>query len=237
MKYENFYREREFDSRVSCLKRFMPTGGATVTLPDRVRQLLGPTHAAIEQTPFARALIAGTIDRAAYSRAVAQLAHLHSAVEDALAARHEFAPLYRPADMARTDAIACDLVALGHFPDDPTELTAAQCNQIAQWATATPWKLIGALYVLEGSRMGSMALVRPLSKALNVEVRPGVGLDYHLTGMATRPQCWQQFRAQLAALPLTDDQQADVCNGATATMDALHALYASFAVHAETATV
>lgn len=204
-----------------------------MTLPDRVRQLLGPTHAAIEQTDFARAMIGGTIDRAAYCRGMAQLAHLHGAVEEALAVHPEFAPLYRSADMSRTDAIACDLVALGHFPDDPTDATAAQCALISQWSAASPWKLVGALYVLEGSRMGSMALVRPLSKALGVEVRPGTGLDYHLTGIATRPQTWQQFRGTLAALPLTDAQQAAVCDGGTATMDALHAMYAAFPVAAE----
>jgi heme oxygenase len=208
-----------------------------VTLPDRVRQLLGPTHAAIEQTDFARAMIGGTIDRAAYCRGLAQLAHLHAAVEEALAAHPEFAVLYRAADMSRTDAIACDLVALGHFPDDPTDATAAVCSLVAGWSSAAPWRLVGALYVLEGSRMGSMALVRPLSQALAVEIRPGAGLDYHLTGIATRPQTWQQFRGILAALPLTDAQQQAVCDGATATMDALHALYAAFPVAAEVAAV
>lgn len=201
-----------------------------MTLPDRVRQLLGPTHAAIEQTDFARALVAGTIDRPAYCRGLAQLAHLHAALEDAFAGRPEFAPLYRPADMARTDAIACDLAALGGFPDDPTEPTERACGAIREWAASSPWKLVGALYVLEGSRMGSMALVRPLSKALGVEVRPGTGLDYHLAGMPTRPQTWGQFRGTLAGLPLTADQQADVCAGAAETMDGLFALYSALPV-------
>jgi heme oxygenase len=201
-----------------------------VTLPDRVRQLLGPTHAAIEQTAFARAMIGGTIDRAAYSRGLDQLGVLHSALEDALATRPEFVALYDPARMTRTDAIACDLVALGGEPAGPTDATDALCAAIRGWAAASPWKLVGALYVLEGSRMGSMALVRPLSKALGVEVRPGTGLDYHLAGIATRPQDWQRFRATLAGSPLTESQQADVCAGAVGTMDGLFALYAALPV-------
>lgn len=198
-----------------------------MTLPDRVRQLLGPTHAAIEQTDFARGMIGGTIDRDSYCRGLDQLGVLHSAVEDALAARPEVAPLYRPADMSRTDAVACDLIALGGDPTGPTPETESLCAAVREWAATSPWKLVGSLYVLEGSRMGSMALVRPLSKALGIEVRPGTGLDYHLAGIATRPQDWQRFRGTLAGLPLTDSEQADVCAGATATMDGLFALYAA----------
>lgn len=201
-----------------------------MTLPDRIRQLLGPTHAAIEQTGFARAMIGGTIDRPAYCGGLAQLSVLHAALEDALAGWADVAPLYRPADMARADAIGHDLAVLGGFAGDPVEATQRLCSSFREWAADAPWKLAGALYVLEGSRMGSMALVRPLSKALAAEVRPGTGLDYHLAGIATRPQAWQQFRQTLAGLPLTDREQADVCAGATATMDGLFALYAGLPV-------
>lgn len=75
--------------------------------------------------------------------------------------------------------------------------------------------------------MGSMALARPLAKALGVPPHPGAGLDYHLDGVATRPMKWQQFRATLSALPLPEPQRDDVTAAAVEVMRGLCELYAN----------
>ncbi|WP_439627320.1 biliverdin-producing heme oxygenase [Gemmata sp.] len=202
-----------------------------MTLPDRIRQAIATDHTAIEDTPFARAMTMGAIDRDAYADGLRELYHLHAAVEAALgiaaAECREVAALFHPGHMTRSTLIAADLVALGSLPAvEPGAAVAAFAGELAGWAADRPWALLGPLYVLEGSRMGSMVLVRSLAPALRVDRRPGAGLDYHLDGIPTRPQEWQRFRAALAAAPLTDEQQADALAAAVATMRTLVALYA-----------
>jgi heme oxygenase len=201
---------------------------------DQIRQSLGPIHAAIEQTPLAKSMIGATVDRIDYCRAMAQMGIIHAALEQALGETNH--PIYRPDDMARATIIATDLANLGYDgPIEPTESTARLVNQFEAWSIESPWKLIGALYVLEGSRMGSMALVRPVAKALGVEVRPGTGVDYHLDGMATRPQAWGRFKAELAATVLTLEQDDEIADAAVVTMSGLYSLYAGAEVSADVA--
>jgi heme oxygenase len=202
-----------------------------VTLPDKIRQAIAADHTAIEDTPFARAMTTGAIDRDAYAEGLRDLYHLHAAVESALGAAaaecREVAALFHPDHMTRSTLIAADLVELGSLPaGEPGPVVAKFAGELAGGAAAKPWALLGPLYVLEGSRMGSMVLVGSLAPALGVDRRPGMGLDYHLDGIATRPQEWQRFRAALAAAPLTDEQQADALAAAVSTMRALVALYA-----------
>jgi heme oxygenase len=207
-----------------------------VTLPDRLRAAIAATHTSIEQTPLAAAMIGGTISRDEYADWLTSFAHLHAELESALADCPPAAGVYRPADMARTPLLARDRQ---HFPLDPLDrvppVAAELADHFGEWKATAPHKLLGALYVLEGSRMGSMALVRPLALAFGLTPQPGVGLDYHLDGIAARPQRWAEFRAVLAAVPLTDDQQADVCEAAVAVMKGLCELYSTADVATATA--
>jgi heme oxygenase len=152
---------------------------------------------------------------------------LHEALEDELAAHAETRDFFTP-DMARTDALRGDLAALGADEVDiPLGETLQLAELIRAWAAEAPWKLFGALYVFEGSRMGSMFLVRPVARALGVPVEPGQGIDYHLDGIERRPQTWAAFKTRLNQLPLTDRQWDEVVAAASQTMDGLHELYAA----------
>lgn len=195
------------------------------TLPDRIRQAIAPAHVAVEQTPFARGMVTGTIGRADYTAGLAQLHHLHRELEAAA----EFAAL--PAALVpppRTPAIDRDLLALGGDADVEAHPAIADLTErMRHWASTTPTALLGAIYVMEGSRMGSMVLARSLTKALNVEPRPGQGLDYHIDGIATRPTDWKAFREQLGAIPFTTGEQEAIVTAAVQVMDVLTTLYAS----------
>ena len=204
-----------------------------MTLPDRLRAAIAPAHVAVEQTAFARGMVAGTIDRPTYAAGLRQLAHLHAALETALASADSphVKAVYDPARMARAAVAAADAVALGHPGDEPAaDPVARVADQFAAWADAAPAALVGALYVMEGSKMGSMILVRSLAKAFGVGPTPGAGLDYHAAGMATRPADWQRFRAAVGALDLTAAEQDQAAAGAVAVMDALVDLYATAGV-------
>ena len=202
----------------------------TPTVADRIRAAIAPAHVAVEQTAFARGMTQGTLTRAGYCDGLRQLLALHESLEVALGAADSpvVAAVYDAERMARTGLAARDLAALGHPADAADPIAPAVADlaaRFAEWADR-PAALVGALYVLEGSKMGSMILAKSLGRCLNVN-RGEPGLDYHLEGVAGRGADWKRFRAAVADLPLDDAGQADAVAGATETMDALVGTYAA----------
>ncbi len=190
-----------------------PPALGSARLPDRVRATDRP------------------VSRADYVAGLHQLRHLHAALEDALAACDSpaLAALYDPARMARTPLLTADIESLGHDGEapGPAAPVVTLAELLREWAADRPHALAGALYVTEGARAGSATVARSLTRALAVPPLPGHGLDYHLDGVATRTADWRAFTARLAALPLTDAEQADVLDAATATTAALASLNAA----------
>ena len=206
-----------------------------MTLPDEIRQTVAPAHDVVEQTGFARAMVSGRITRDEYVAGLSELAHLHSALETNLDAARpdcpELAGLYDPATTARAPLLDRDLAAFGAARSAaPGPIVARLTDRFADWRRETPWALLGPLYITEGSRMGSMFLAKSLAKAFALPPAEGVGLDYHVHGMATRPADWKRFRATLADLPLGEAEYADVIRAAVETMDAIVAMYAGLPV-------
>jgi heme oxygenase len=173
-------------------------------------------------------LIETTITRESYARSLSQLWHVHSTLEHEISSHLCLTGFANP-DIIRLHSIQRDLAFLNGQLEPAWPETDALCQQLRDWSQAEPYLLLGALYILEGSRMGSMVLVGPLSRALQVPMAPHQGLDYHLEGMERRPACWQRFKAALLALPLTPALQEKIIKAATLTMDALYRLYAAFA--------
>lgn len=203
-----------------------------MTLPDRMRAAISANHTAVEATPFATAMVSGRMTREHYAAALRGLHRLHAALESALATSQQcaaVAAVYAPDRMNRADLIVGDLEALGFAldADEPNPEADELAAKFTRWAASAPHALLGALYVIEGSRMGSMVLARTLGPALGAGRGPGTGLDYHLDGIATRPQDWQRFRGTLAALPLSAAEQDAASAAADETMQGLVAIYAA----------
>ena len=173
-----------------------------MSLSSQLRHETRDVHDRIEQLPVSLAIVKGTITRENYCELLVQQLHLHKAFEDALAAANP-AGLFTDA-MRRTDVIVNDLVALD-WPviGPPTEATQNAMNEVQEWAENDPFKLLGALYVLEGSRMGSMVIIRPIAQALGVSPQPGNGVDYHLTDRSF-PGHFAVFKRRLDGLGETD---------------------------------
>lgn len=197
-------------------------------LPDMLRQSIASLHTSIEATPLACVMINGTIAKSAYSQWLYQMMSIHQNLEQALTSTKKLGDLYDPHTMNRSEILKQDAEAL-QLDVDETSHTDVEAfgATLHNWSAESPWKLLGVLYVLEGSRMGSLALVRPLSKALRVALQKGTGIDYHLDGAAQRPQIWQAFRAKLAQFPLTPEQMIEVQSAACHTMSVLHDMYAT----------
>jgi heme oxygenase len=192
----------------------------------RIREATAGIHDRLERLPLAQALVTGTVTRAAYGRLLTQLLAVHQPLESGLAGRPEWAPVFGP-DQVRAPALRRDLAALGTGAEERVGPTRRLVATLDQWAAATPWRLLGGLYVLEGSRQGSRFLVRALARGLGVPAAAGFGLDYHLEGQADRLGAWPAWLRALDALPLAPARQADVAAAAAAVFEGLHAIYAA----------
>jgi heme oxygenase (biliverdin-producing, ferredoxin) len=195
-------------------------------LADRIRAEMAVIHAQIDRSPMAAALVSGQIDRDAYGLLLGAMYDLHTAFEEALEEAHELPVMYQDPAYRRADDIQRDLIALGFSEIEPTpEAVMDMIEQIREWPAQSPWKLLGALYVFEGSRMGSMVMAKSLARAFGLAPAPGVGLDYHLAGAATRPQTWMGFRASINALQLNEADADEVLAGAVEMMTAMNDVY------------
>ncbi|MBL8799598.1 MAG: biliverdin-producing heme oxygenase [Planctomycetia bacterium] len=183
-------------------------------------------HRRLEQLPLARALAEGTVARTHYAALLVQLFHLHRGLEAELAAQPALGAVYRP-DMARLPALSRDLQQFGRPAVDlPLPAIADLVQNFEDWSVVEPVALLGSLYVVEGSRMGSLILGKSLARAFGVPLQTGVGLDYHVEGSAQRPQLWQQFLQGFeAAVP--EPQRESVVTAAIVTFQALYDLYAA----------
>lgn len=198
-----------------------------MTLSTTLPAAICSSHQRIEQLPLAKAMADGSLTRSVYCQLLTQLREIHLALEEQLEAEPGLADLYQPG-MARAGDIQADLEYLG-APSGYVETvppTSAFTDKVRQEWSGRPAALAGCLYVLEGSRMGSMFLARPLARALGVSPTPGNGLDYHVRDMERRPALFKQFKAQLDALPWQDRDADELSAAAVATMEALYALYA-----------
>lgn len=153
------------------------------SLTARMRGCIAAEHEAIEQTPFSIQMMTGTLTREIYALNLAQMFHIHSSIESLAAAASEMQPFFS-AEMERAAVAARDLNSLGFDVDDFEVLPeTTQCiDSIEKSAAESPMSLIGGIYVLEGSRMGSLVLAKPLAKCLQISGAPQSGVDYHIAG-------------------------------------------------------
>jgi heme oxygenase len=212
----------------------------TMGIVERIRAAVAELHDRIERLPFSAAVMTGRLNRDEYARLLGQLLHAHAALEAELDARPELACVYRRETMARADALRGDLAALGYGGrDTPLHAVAAPMPQaralaesFGRLARAEPWSLLGALYIFEGSRMGSMILYKALSRTLGVPAEPGRGLDYHMDGLPDRPKTWKKFREDLEAVPAGEPARDAIVTAAAETMGHVYRLYEALPVSA-----
>lgn len=198
-------------------------------LPLRLREALSETHRVIENLPLAVALTDGTVTRETYVRLLEQLLHLHESLENALDRATALSSVFEEGQR-RAPTLRNDLAALGADPETrspPVSETERLRLSFERWAERDPWRLAGALFVFEGSRMGSLFIGPAVAKALRLSNQPGSGVDYHLDGAAERPQAWKAFKTRLAETADRAGSGDAVIAGAVETMSGLTALYAA----------
>jgi heme oxygenase len=178
-----------------------------------LRQRIQDLHAAVEATAIAQAMIAETVSVRGYVTLLRRLRPIHAAFDAQLPAL----PLDLPrAALRRTPDLDADL----RFWDPACEPLALGLDPV--FAALPPTGLIGALYVFEGSRLGSQVLLRHLGAAFAGIVDDISGLRYH-RGDGAIP--WSRCKQAIDDCPLDASQEEAVVAGALTTMGWLVDLY------------
>lgn len=198
-----------------------------MSLLQTAREASGSIHAKIEQTPLANDLVNGRVERPTYCTLLHALAQVHDRVEGRFH-RKMFAPVMSPT-LRRLHLLRGDIAALGEACVE-VDFFAIDIWENELEGTASDWAWLGALYVLEGSRMGSRMLLRPIASALGVPTQPGQGVDYHLAAIGTAGQSWGILKAFLETAMPAELDRAAFAQGVRSTFQMLHDVYVDVAV-------
>jgi len=198
------------------------------SLTARLRKSIATEHEAIERTPFSMALMAGDLQRETYVTNLVQMHRVHRTFEDLCGGQAKLTPYFTDS-MRRADVLARDIAQLGYDQASFGILpeTHRIVTEIKQSNTAQPLSLLGGIYILEGSRMGSMVLAKPLSKCLQISGLPGTGIDYHVDGARETPVRLKQWKQRVDQADFEESIAADIEAFAVMFMQGLLDMYAA----------
>ncbi len=165
----------------------------------RLRAETRAQHQATEGLAFSRALIAEELPLHSYVGQLRAYAKVHAALESAcgLSSHPVLRSVWR-GDMVKMPRLAADLA---HFRDQPelspdgTRAGATFAYRLLAMAQENPVALLGPLYVLEGSTLGSVLLRRHLSSSFGVADK--TGMSYYSAYGNEVMQNWRTFKTRV----------------------------------------
>lgn len=184
-------------------------------------------HRLAEQHEFQQQFVRGTLPLPLYVHWLAQLRHIHVALEahlDRLIARNPQLKSVFDDSRRKVAPLQKDLAFLGSA-ENQTALPAARAMmaRMDQLATAQPMALLGILYVLEGSTNGSKFIARKVRPAYELPAT-GEGSAYLDPYGDAQPVRWQEFKAAMDALNLPAAEVAPIVLAAQQTFDSIREL-------------
>jgi heme oxygenase (biliverdin-producing, ferredoxin) len=202
-----------------------------------VRSAIAASHFQIEQTDFSKGMLDGSMNPSDYSRGLVQLWEIHQALEASVANCPEVAAYFSP-EMIRTATIDRDLTTFGYARSSFTILpqTKSIVGQIHDWTANAPMALLGCIYVLEGSRMGSLVIAKPLAKSLGLPIGSVAGIEYHTEGAVSTPLRLRSFKEKVDRAGFDSQAESNLTQGAVKFMEMLNDLYAVLPVQTDRST-
>lgn len=201
---------------------------------DRLRESTAKLHTQVEKTDFFSRLITGRFMKSEYVTYLRCFSILHGVLEN-LIARSEYLVLARiwRDDLRKLSLLEQDLHDLvgNTVTADATAPTRASLKFVAelrQWALHSPARLLGCLYVLEGSTNGAPFICAAVEDTLGLE--GGAGVRYLSNYGNDQPAHWHEFKNRLNAVIPTEDIFREVEEGALATFSALKKIAEAFDV-------
>ena len=195
-------------------------------LMEQIRAAISESHAAIEKTDFSKAMLSEYIHPMDYARGISQLWYVHNALESGIGKNADLESFFTP-EMVRTQTIVRDLTALGYRLDSMDALLETQTivATLQSWSKDLPFALLGSIYILEGSRMGSLVIAKFLSKALGNEPGSSRFIEYHTEGASATPMRVRNLKEQIEKAELSQERADAVKLGAVEFMNLLNELY------------
>ncbi|MCU0714595.1 MAG: biliverdin-producing heme oxygenase [Pirellula sp.] len=195
-------------------------------LTQTIRATLSELHREIETTPIAAAMVSDFLHPMDYCVLQAQLFHIHKTLEEQIEGNPSVQGFFSP-EMVRTATIEKDLSVWAQSVGDFKVLspTSRLCVRMRYWGINRPESLLGCIYVLEGSRMGSLIIGKTLGRALGLPSNTEAGLAYHLEGAEWTPRRFKGFKEAIDTASWTEDQKESIIEGAADFMSLLLALY------------
>jgi heme oxygenase len=167
-------------------------------LVDHLRSVTWPRHETFEKLPFVIAMTNGTLPLESYLGQLRGLAVILSTLEHTLAqSRSPLIERLRPLLKSRFKMLCDDLAffACNMVPDivPAIKLALAFSRQIRRDAGESPDKLLGYLYVLEGTTRGNQVHLPDIVCCFDLKDERGVSF-YRGYGDATETH-WEEFRS------------------------------------------
>ncbi|MEL6182621.1 MAG: biliverdin-producing heme oxygenase, partial [Myxococcota bacterium] len=195
-----------------------------VSLMERLRTATRPAHDALDRLPYSQALMAGPVLRCQLLSHVAAealiqhhleavlSAHPHPSLQQVWSGRRRAPLLHHDRERLQSRTPA---------KPDPYALSVAMAlaHQFEAWARTMPHRLLGALYVMEGSTLGAVVIAQRLRQHHPEE-------SDALTRFAPYPEgvglAWKAFKRRMNALELSSTQQDHAIAGARQTFHRFH---------------
>lgn len=189
----------------------------------RLKTETADLHHRAESRPLQRSMGKGDIPRPLYGGYLSQLRLVHEKLEAALRAgapsHPAIATVFHPYQERVAD-LDRDLEFLGVTTRDAVPGTTTLVTELERLASERPVALLGPLYVLEGSTNGSRFLAKALARTLDLE--PGEpGLCYLDPYGDEQPKKWAQFKKDMTACELSDDDRDAIVDASSAMFRAI----------------
>lgn len=213
---------------------------ATPTVITLLKESTKDQHTRAEQHPMQANLVRGQLPVEEYCRYLAQLRHVHEALESSLVAGAHAEPrlgnVVRESQF-RLDAIDADLAhfEMSSVESEPTPATSALVRRIDAVATDEPIALLGFHYVLEGSTNGGRFIARALCGAYGLTQGEG-GTRYLDPYGASQTDEWLRFREDMESLRLAGEETERIIETASEMFDGITAIMDSLSGSTEPAT-
>tara|TARA_B100001059_G_scaffold209031_1_gene221708 strand:- start:1098 stop:1766 length:669 start_codon:yes stop_codon:yes gene_type:complete len=192
------------------------------TLMDRLKSETAAAHDRTEAIPFNECIIGRTMPQSRYAGQLECWGRVHHVLETSLdASQDPFIKMVWPGTAKRAPLISADLE--WHGEADAPEESRIATTEMVQWvesvASDDPVKLLGILYVLEGSTLGGMILRKHLSELFDIDGEEGLAY-YSVHGRDVMPN-WKLFKARMNdGVPCPEAQQR-IIDAASETFDRL----------------
>lgn len=189
-----------------------------------IREAVHELHQQIESTYLAFRMMHGIISKPEYSWILTQLYYLHQFLEPTWQTDSNLAGFFDLKKYSRLQTIKADLDLLvnGDLPAIH-ETTQKLLQNTSTMYQENNFTLIGVLYVLEGSRLGSVYLTEPLMNALSLQ--DATGASFFLCTPEPWYKDWYRFKESMNHIDGLPQQFENIKHAAVNTFEGMIELY------------